>query len=65
MHSSVASVLRGSCPTAEVGARLESLIPLVIGGGGPIAILDNGRCVGTISTQAAMAALVGDDGLAT
>ena len=65
MHSSVASVLRDSCPTAEVGARLESLIPLVIGRGGPIAILDNGRCVGTISTQAAMAALVGDDGVAT
>ena len=64
MHSSVASAMRDSCPTAEVGARLESLIPLVIGRGGLIAILDNGRCVGTISTQAAMAALVGDDGVA-
>ena len=65
MHSSVASVLQDSCPTAEASARLESLIPLVIGGEGPIAILDNGRCVGTVSREAAMAALVGDDGVAT
>ena len=65
MHSSVASVLQDSCPIAEASARLESLIPLVIGGEGPIAILDNGRCVGTVSREAAMAALVGDDGVAT
>ena len=64
-HSSVASVLQDSCPIAEANARLESLIPLVIGGEGPIAILDNGRCVGTVSREAAMAALVGDDGVAT
>ena len=65
MHSSVASVLQDSCPIAEANARLESLIPLVIGGEGPIAILDNGRCVGTVSREAAMAALVDDDGVAT
>ena len=64
-HASVASILRDFCPVVEPGARLESLIPLVIGGGGLIAVLDDGRCVGTITSAAAMAALVGDDGVAT
>ena len=64
-HSSVASVMRDSCPVAEPGTRLEHLIPLAISGDGPIAILENGRCIGTIRPEAAMAALVSDEGVAT
>ncbi len=64
-QSSVASVMRDSCGIVEPGARLEQLIPLAVNGDAPIAVLDNGRCVGTISREAAMAALVGDDGVAT
>ncbi len=63
-HSSVASVMRDSCPIVEPGTRLERLIPLVIGGDAPIAVLDDGRCIGTISREAAMAALISDEGVA-
>ena len=64
-HSSVASVMRDSCAIVEPDTRLERLIPLAIDGDAPIAVLDRGRCIGTISREAAMAALVGDDGVAS
>ena len=64
-YSSVASVMRGSCPVAEPDMRLERLIPLAMSGEAPIAVLDNGRCIGTISREAAIAALVSDEGVAT
>ena len=64
-HSSVASVMRDSCPVVEPGTRLERLIPLAIAGDAPIAVLDSGRCIGTISREAAMAALLSDEGVAT
>ena len=63
-HSSVASVMRRSCPVVEPDTRLERLIPLAIASDGPIAVLDNGRCIGTISREAAIAALVSDEGVA-
>ena len=63
-HSSVASVMRDSCPVVDPGTRLERLIPLAIAGDGPIAVLDSGRCIGTISPEAAVAALVSDEGVA-
>ena len=62
-QSSVASVMRDSCATVEPDTRLERLIPLAVDG--EIAVLDDGRCIGTISRRAAMSALVGDDGVAT
>ena len=62
-QSSVASVMRGSGATVEPDTRLERLIPLAVDG--EIAVLDDGRCIGTISRRAAMSALVGDDGVAT
>ena len=64
-HSSVASVMRDSCPVVEPGTRLERLIPLAIAGDAPIAVLDGGLCIGTISQEAAIAALVSDEGVAT
>ena len=64
-YSNVASVMRGSCPVAEPDMRLERLIPLAMSGEAPIAVLDNGRCIGTISREAAIAALVSDEGVAT
>ena len=64
-YSSVASVMRDSCAIVEPDTRLERLIPLAIDGDAPIAVLDRGRCIGTISREAAMAALVGDDGVAS
>ena len=64
-HSTVASVMRDSCPVAEPDTRLERLIPLAMSGDAPIAVLDSGRCIGTISREAAIAALVNDEGLAT
>ena len=64
-HSSVASVMRDSCAIVEPDTRLERLIPLAIDGDAPIAVLDRGRCIGTISREAAMAALVGDQGVAS
>ncbi len=63
-HSRVASVMRDSCPVVEPGTRLERLIPLTLAGDAPIAVLDSGRCIGTISREAAMAALVSDEGVA-
>ena len=64
-HSSVASVMRDSCAVVEPNTRLERLIPLAIYDDAPIAVLDRGRCIGTISRAAAMAALVGDEGIAS
>ena len=64
-NASVASVMRGSCPTAQPGTRLEQLIPLVISNDDPIAVLEDTLCLGTISRQAAMSALISDDGVAT
>ncbi len=64
-NASVASVMRGSCPTAQPGTRLEQLIPMVISNDDPIAVLEDTRCLGTISRQAAMSALISDDGVAT
>ena len=64
-HSSVASVMRDSCAIVEPDTRLERLIPLAIDGDAPIAVLDHGRCIGTISREVAMAALVGDEGVAS
>ena len=61
---SVASVMRDSCSVVEPGTRLERLIPLAIDGDAPIAVVDSGRCIGTISREAALAALVSDDGVA-
>ncbi|MYD36193.1 MAG: glycine betaine/L-proline ABC transporter ATP-binding protein [Dehalococcoidia bacterium] len=61
-HSSVASCMQDSCPVAEADTRLESLIPLVIDTDAPIAVLDDARCIGTITRAAAMAALVSDEG---
>ena len=63
-NSSVASIMRDSCPVVEPDTRLERLIPLSIAGDAPIAVLDSGLCIGTISREAAMAALVSDDGVA-
>ena len=64
-HSSVASVMWDSCAIVEPGTRLERLIPLAVAADAPIAVLDDGRCIGTISREAVMAALIGDDGVAT
>ena len=63
-QSSVASVMRDSCPVVEPETRLERLIPLAIVGDAPIAVLDDGRCIGTISREAAMAALISAEGIA-
>ena len=64
-HTNVASVMRDSCPVTEPDTRLERLIPLAMSGDAPIAVLDSGRCIGTISREAAIAALVSDEGVAT
>ena len=64
-HSSVASVMRGSCPIAEPEATLEQLIPVAIAIDAPIVVLEGDRCLGTITREAALAALVSDDGTAT
>ena len=61
---SVASTMRDTCPVADPDTRLERLISLVIQDGAPIAVLEDGRCIGTISREAAMAALVSDEGIA-
>ncbi len=63
-NSSVASVMRDSCPIVDPGTRLEELIPLTISGDSPIAVLDDGQCIGTISREAAVAALISDEGVA-
>ena len=64
-NASVASVMRDTCPTAAPATRLEELIPLVIANDAPIAVLDDTRCLGTITREAAMTALISDDGVAT
>ena len=64
VDAGVASVMRDSCHIVEPGTRLEQLIPLVISGDAPIAVLDDGRCIGTISREAAMTALISDEGIA-
>lgn len=64
-NASVASVMRDSCPTASPATRLEELIPLVINSEAPIAVLDDSRCLGTITREAAMTALVSDEGIVT
>ena len=61
-QSSVVSVMRDSCPVVEPGATLERLIPLALAGDGPIAVLDGGRCIGTISREAAVAGLISNEG---
>ena len=64
-HASVASIMQDSCPTAEPDTRLERLIPLAMTGEAPVAVLENGRCIGIITREAAVAALVSDEGVAT
>ena len=64
-HSNVASVMRDSCPVVEPGTRLERLIPLSIDCDSPITVMDSGRCIGTISREEAIAALLSDEGVAT
>ena len=64
-NASIASVMRDACPTAAPATLLEELIPLVIANDAPIAVLDKTRCLGTISREAAMTALISDDGVAT
>ncbi len=61
-HSSVASTMNASCPIADADTLLERLIPLVIEDASTIAVLDDGRCIGTITRTAAMEALVSDEG---
>ena len=63
-HSTVASCMQDSCPVTEADTRLERLIPLVIDNDAPIAVLDDARCIGTITRAAAMTALVSDEGVA-
>ena len=63
-NSSVASVMRDSCPVVEPDTRLERLIPIAIENDSPIAVLDSDRCIGTISREAAVSALVSDEGVA-
>ncbi len=60
----VASFMRDTCPIAAPDTLLEQLIPLVIATDAPVAVLDGDRCIGTISREAAMAALVSDEGAA-
>ena len=62
--TSVASVIRDSCPIVEPGTRLERIVPLALSGDAPVAVLDDDRCIGTISREAAVAALVSDEGVA-
>ena len=64
-HSGVATIMQDSCPIVEPGTLLERLIPLAMSGDAPIAVLDGGQCIGTISREAAIAALVSDEGVAT
>ena len=64
-HSSVASVMRYSCPITAPETRLEELIPLTITSESPIAVVDNARCLGIISREAAMKALVNEEKVAS
>ena len=63
--SDVAAVMRDSCPTTAPETRLEELIPLSMGSESPIAVVASARCLGIISRQAAMSALVNEDGVAS
>ena len=63
-HESVAAVMRDSCPTAAPQTRLEHLIPLAIANDSPIAVIDDARCLGVISREAAMAAMLSEEGVA-
>jgi len=60
-QASVASITRCSCPVAEPSTPLEQLISLALSGESPIAVLEGGQCVGTITPEVAMAALVSDE----
>ena len=62
-HSSVASIMQDTSPIVEPHTRLERIVPLAIASDTPIAVLDDGRCIGTISREAAIAALVNDEGV--
>ena len=64
-HSSVASVMRYSCPITVPETRLEELIPLTITNESPIAVVDNARCLGIVSREAAMKALVNEENVAS
>ena len=64
-NASVASVMRDSCPLAEPDTSLELLIPVSIANDAPIAVMEGDRCLGTITREAALAALVSDEGVAT
>ena len=61
-QTSVVSVMRDSCPVVDPGTTLERLIPLALAGDGTIAVLDAGRCIGTISREAAVAGLISNEG---
>ncbi len=63
-HGSVAAVMRDSCPTAAPHTRLEHLIPLAIANDSPIAVIDDAHCLGVISREAAMAAMLSEEGVA-
>ena len=63
-HSSVASTMRNAGPITDPDTRLERLIPLVIQSDALIAVLEDGRCIGTISREVAMSALISDEGIA-
>ena len=64
-YADVAAVMRDSCPTAALETRLEELIPLSLASENPIAVLDGTRCLGIISREAAISALVNDQGVAS
>ena len=64
-HSSVACVMRYSCPITAPETRLEELIPLTITNESPIAVIDNSRCLGIVSREAAMKALVNEENVAS
>jgi len=59
-QATVAAIMRCSCPVAAPATPLEQLISLALGGESPIAVVEAGRCLGTITPEAAMAALVSD-----
>lgn len=64
-YSDIAAVMRDSCPTTAPETRLEELIPLTIANENPIAVLDSARCLGIINREAAMSALVNEEGVAS
>ncbi len=64
-HANAASAMWASSPIAEPDTTLELLIPVAIAVDAPIAVMDEERCLGTITREAALAALVSDEGVAT